>query len=128
MQNIISNCNVVVYEDPVKDSAGLMMFLIFVGVIVIFIAIVGISGWLSNKKEKQNVSRNNMETETIKNTTNHSPNECDICSQPSGEYELCPECFERLQNGELSRCRNCGKWYIKGTICNCVKANHKETN
>lgn len=120
--------DVVIFGSPEKDSAGLMMFLIFVGVIAIFIAIVGISGWLSNKKEKQNGSHNNIENETNNINTNHSPNKCDICSQPSGEYELCPECFERLQNGELNRCHNCGKWYIKGTTCNCVKANHKETN
>ena len=128
MKAFLSNCNIVVYEDPVKDSAGLMMFLIFAGVIAFFIAIVGISGWLSNKKEKQNVSRNNIETEKNENIKNHSPDKCDICNQPSGKYELCPECFERLQNGELNRCHNCRKWYIKGTICNCIKTNHKENN
>ena len=127
---MISNCNIIVYEDPIKDSAGLMIFLIIAGFIAFFIAVVGISGWISNKKEKQNISHN---TNNVKNeheiiNANHSLNECDICNQPSGEYELCSKCFKRLQNGELNHCHNCGKWYIKGTICKCVKANHKETN
>ena len=100
------------------------------GVLAFFIIIVNLFGRLNNKKEKQIISNNNdnPENETSRINTNHHPNECDICNQPSGEYELCPECFERLQNGELNRCHNCGKWYIKGTICNCVKANHKENN
>ena len=46
---------------------------------------------------------------------------CDICKEPSGEYDLCPSCFQKMQNGELNKCYNCKRWYIKDSICECVK-------
>ncbi|MBE6702144.1 MAG: hypothetical protein E7585_01875 [Ruminococcaceae bacterium] len=47
---------------------------------------------------------------------------CDICRKESGEYQLCPDCFQEMQQGKLDHCKNCGKWYRKGKICSCVKA------
>ena len=52
---------------------------------------------------------------------------CDICGKESGEYTLCPECFQELQQGNLEKCNNCGRWYAKGKICSCVRANEKQS-
>lgn len=53
---------------------------------------------------------------------------CDICGKESGEYTLCPECFQELQQGNLEKCNNCGRWYAKGKICSCVRTVEKQSN
>ena len=49
-------------------------------------------------------------------------NKCVVCGQaaPDG-YSMCPECFQSLQDGKLSKCNNCGKWYRTSEMCECVK-------
>ena len=54
---------------------------------------------------------------------------CQICNKESGEYSLCPECFELMQKGEVKQCVNCKNWYKVGSVCNCIKASTtKEIN
>lgn len=47
---------------------------------------------------------------------------CQVCGVDCGEYTLCPLCFEELQNGNLKKCNNCGKWYRIGEVCQCFRA------
>ena len=46
---------------------------------------------------------------------------CQICNKESGEYSLCPECFELMQKGEIKQCANCKGWYKVGSVCKCIK-------
>ena len=46
---------------------------------------------------------------------------CQICNKESGEYSLCPECFDLMQKGEVKQCVNCKNWYKVGSVCNCIK-------
>ena len=48
---------------------------------------------------------------------------CDVCKRPSGEYTLCPDCFNLMQEGKVKKCNNCGKWYLSSNLCECVKGN-----
>ena len=51
---------------------------------------------------------------------------CQICNKESGEYSLCPECFELMQRGEVKQCINCKSWYKIGSVCNCIKVTPTE--
>lgn len=53
---------------------------------------------------------------------------CQICNKESGEYSLCPECFELMQSGEVKQCINCKRWYKVGKICECLKQNESSRN
>ena len=52
---------------------------------------------------------------------------CDVCKEPSGEYSLCPNCFQLMQEGKVKKCNNCGKWYMPPALCECVKASDSFT-
>lgn len=45
---------------------------------------------------------------------------CQVCDQDSGDAVLCKECFDRMQNEEIKKCKNCGKWYDTKTFCSCI--------
>ncbi len=53
---------------------------------------------------------------------------CEHCGKESGEYQLCPKCFEEFQNGNLCKCKNCNSYYHKETICPCMKQKVKQNN
>ena len=53
---------------------------------------------------------------------------CQICNKESGEYSLCPECFELMQKGEVKKCIKCNRWYKSGSVCNCIKAQGENQN
>ena len=54
-------------------------------------------------------------------------NTCPICNHPTflvyGKYPrkdgLCKECSQKLFDGEIEQCDNCGKWHDVDTICKC---------
>ena len=54
---------------------------------------------------------------------------CPICSQPTflvyGKYPrkdgLCKDCSQRLFNGEIEQCPDCGEWINVNEVCSCKK-------
>ena len=51
---------------------------------------------------------------------------CQICGKSCGEYTLCSDCFNDMQEGRIAKCKNCGSWYKVGEVCSCLKASSKE--
>ena len=48
-------------------------------------------------------------------------NSCQFCGYYSGKYILCKTCNALRSNGELSKCEECGEWYITRDKCKCQK-------
>ncbi len=53
-------------------------------------------------------------------------NYCQVCGKPCEGYVLCKDCFEEMQRGNLEKCKNCGRWYRIGDICQCFKIDLEE--
>ena len=108
--------DIVVFNLPKRN---IWPYIILVGIIIlILIAIHFICKKIAaiyNKKEKTN-----------RKTVSYSSEEdiCEICGNYAKEgYKICDTCFELMQSGELSKCKNCGRWYKNGEICQCMKTN-----
>ena len=48
-------------------------------------------------------------------------NRCQICGEPCGIYEICRQCAQDIHDGKVLRCNQCNKYYLKGTLCSCMK-------
>lgn len=44
---------------------------------------------------------------------------CQVCGKPSGFFPLCKECNSLKDKGKVTKCEDCGKWYIKNEGCKC---------
>src|SRR5690554_4775691 len=42
---------------------------------------------------------------------------CQICGKPSGMYPICLECNKLKEEGKVTKCDICGKWYIVEEGC-----------
>ena len=114
MKFVHSPCDVVVYGNPKGNITNAIITIILVATIVAII--LALQYYIQNQKAKdKKENRKNQNKETV----------CDICKTPSGEYNLCPKCFQDMQNGQLSKCNNCQRWYKKGSVCECVKNKNK---
>jgi hypothetical protein len=62
-------------------------------------------------------------------------NTCPICKKPTflvyGKYPrkdgLCKECSQKLFNGEILQCENCGNWHYVFEVCKCQQKTSKTT-
>ena len=48
-------------------------------------------------------------------------NNCQFCGEYSGKYPLCRNCNNAKNIGEISKCEECGEWYITEDKCKCQK-------
>lgn len=46
-------------------------------------------------------------------------NNCKICGQPCGIYEICRECQKEVNEGKIQICNRCGNYYFAGLKCPC---------
>ncbi len=55
---------------------------------------------------------------------------CNFCGKTiNNNYQLCKDCFELKQQGEISFCSDCGNYYPTGEICICqIKDEFVNTN
>ncbi len=44
---------------------------------------------------------------------------CKICGLPSDIYDLCRQCQEKVNNGEIIKCPCCGSYHLRGQLCAC---------
>ena len=56
-------------------------------------------------------------------------NNCKICGQPSGIYDICRECQKDIKDGKVNLCNECGSYFItaNGFNCKIKKDTSKET-
>ena len=48
-------------------------------------------------------------------------NNCQFCGNYCGKYILCRNCNELKNDGEISKCDECGEWYVTRDKCKCQK-------
>ena len=46
-------------------------------------------------------------------------NNCKVCGQPCGIYEICRECEKDVQNKKVIKCNKCGEYYFSEQQCSC---------
>lgn len=49
-------------------------------------------------------------------------NNCQFCGTYCGKYILCRSCNELKNDGEISKCEECGEWYVTRDKCKCQKS------
>ena len=54
-------------------------------------------------------------------------NNCKICGQPSGIYEICKKCQKDVENGKIYKCNNCNNYHFAYESCSNQNKNTKKT-
>lgn len=53
-------------------------------------------------------------------------NRCKICGQPCGIYEICRECQKDIEDGKVSFCNRCQKYYFSNKPHKCFNNYERE--
>ena len=95
------------------------------GIIIISFFIVlffGLAIIIDNKTRKREKDEKPQQESDQLKLSEQLQNHCEICGQTiTGDYKVCQNCYNKMQAGELEQCKNCGKWNLPHTICDCMK-------
>ena len=106
----------------------IITFLLIISMIMFPIWLLAIDKEDKVKRQQEAQTKaKNKENKKIREEKENNMNRCQICGEPCGIYEICRQCAQDIQDGKVLRCNHCNKYYLKESICSCMKEKSEET-